>query len=483
MADTLEIKAEQVIYTNVEEDLSTNRFRGFQLWQRSPGINDSTYREISEVLGSGTTTYTLSDLQREIRKGANYKIFYEKSGTIYIPTDLQKTGKGKDGTIKGGREVFFHKEISGDRIVIARAIDLTRTDIFGRKGRATGHAVIIDKEDFAKIGNDPTQIFNRVQFYGEPYEDPRYVQDRKIIKRPQENDLEQITLKLEPREQSQTAPELEEDPVPDEVLPEVAEQDGPVFNGEEDDDFKLNLDDESSLEPEEESDLALRDDFDSWPGLNDDDSSLERDGFAGWDEEEELTSEPGKNHAQEIIEQSDGLRYRVWQKNEDGVFEKVEEVEEVEEGEEIRVATTRNLRDFVVKKLKDVNYRNPTKLEEVAEVNGVSIYNLKDFIKAKLPNTRDKLKLEPDNFRLYCKKDEEPPLTLHYYGEKDSEAAAGIKKLLVKLGMVSNHFNPEKKFTEFKLDNPKLALDFFQAVSEKQAEIKRAKTEAAAKMP
>jgi len=124
------LTAAQVIYTNVEKKLSATGRDGYQIWLKTPDFLDE--REETEIQSR------LSDYEER------------KDGAV-----------AKDEL--PARHVFF--SLSSGRSVIARTVPLNQTDEFKRGGRFYSHALVMDREAFWKLDNDPFAVLDQFTFH------------------------------------------------------------------------------------------------------------------------------------------------------------------------------------------------------------------------------------------------------------------------------------------------------------------------------
>jgi hypothetical protein len=118
------VLAHQLIYTNVEADLSPKRQRGFQVWLCSPELTPDQQR---------LTAKRLDDFR--------------------VPP-----GAGPQGNTLS-RHVFFRLP-EGGYFVIARTVPSAERDKFGRGGKFHAHAVLLSEEAFRALGSDPFRVID-----------------------------------------------------------------------------------------------------------------------------------------------------------------------------------------------------------------------------------------------------------------------------------------------------------------------------------
>jgi hypothetical protein len=118
------VRAYQLIYTNVEADLSPLRQRGFQVWLSSPELTPEQRR---------MTAKRLDDFR------------------------LPPGAGSQDPTL--ARHVFFHLA-DGGYFVIARTVPSAERDKFGRGGKFHAHAVLLGDEAFREVGCDPFRVID-----------------------------------------------------------------------------------------------------------------------------------------------------------------------------------------------------------------------------------------------------------------------------------------------------------------------------------
>lgn len=118
------VPAHQLIYTNVEADLSPNRQRGFQVWLASPELTPEQRR---------ATAKRLDDFR--------------------LPPGVA----GPAAVL--ARHVFFHLADSG-YFVVARTVPSAERDKFGRGGKFHAHAVLVKEDAFRSLGSNPFRIID-----------------------------------------------------------------------------------------------------------------------------------------------------------------------------------------------------------------------------------------------------------------------------------------------------------------------------------
>ena len=118
------VLAHQLIYTNVEADLSPKRQRGFQVWLCSPELTPDQQR---------LTAKRLDDFR--------------------LPP-----GSGPNNTTLT-RHVFFRLPDAG-YYVVARTVPSAERDKFGRGGKFHAHAVLLTEDAFRALGSDPFRVID-----------------------------------------------------------------------------------------------------------------------------------------------------------------------------------------------------------------------------------------------------------------------------------------------------------------------------------
>src|SRR5262249_4459190 len=127
------VLAHQLIYTNVEADLSPARQRGFQVWLCSPELTPDQRRH---------TAKRLDDFR--------------------LPPGSSPQDPGL------ARHVFFRLPDNG-LFVIARTVPSAERDKFGRGGKFPAHAVLLNEDAFRVLGCDPFRVTHgRVRFRSSP---------------------------------------------------------------------------------------------------------------------------------------------------------------------------------------------------------------------------------------------------------------------------------------------------------------------------
>jgi hypothetical protein len=117
------IQAGQVVYGNVEAHQSPQRRGGFQV----------LFRSFSRL--------TEDEVTREIEP----RLFFVSEN----PQDV--------------KHCFY--TLPDGRAVLAQCVPDTRTDQFSRKGLYFAHALVLSKEDFRKLDNNPFRVFDNFQFF------------------------------------------------------------------------------------------------------------------------------------------------------------------------------------------------------------------------------------------------------------------------------------------------------------------------------
>ena len=120
--------AAQVVYTNVEEDRSPHRRRGFQLWLWTKDLPKPVLDEVEQRLN---TFARLTPAEaKQLRESVPRRVF--------APL------------------------VSGGWVMLAEAVPLDKPDKFGRGGRFHAHALLIDRAEFENAGADPFAVFDSI---------------------------------------------------------------------------------------------------------------------------------------------------------------------------------------------------------------------------------------------------------------------------------------------------------------------------------
>lgn len=114
--------AAQLVYTNVEQERSPHRRRGFQLWLWSADLNDRP--KVREEVEQRVNTFVRPDATSQFVR------------FIYAPLACEPL------------------------VMCARAVPLDEKDKFGRGGRFHTHALLIDRDEFLRAGADPFAVFD-----------------------------------------------------------------------------------------------------------------------------------------------------------------------------------------------------------------------------------------------------------------------------------------------------------------------------------
>lgn len=118
----LTLTARQLIYTNVEADLSPTRQRGFQVWLASADLTPDQRRAVA-------------------RRVDDFR----------LPPDA-----GPEDVV--ARHVFA-RPVDG-LVMIAQCVPLPGKDKFGRGGKFHAHALLFTETEFARIGNNPFRVID-----------------------------------------------------------------------------------------------------------------------------------------------------------------------------------------------------------------------------------------------------------------------------------------------------------------------------------
>lgn len=119
--------AAQVVYTNVEQERSPHRRRGFQLWLWSKDLPKTVLDEV------------------ELRVNTFVRL---------TPADEASLREKKPP-----RRIFAPL-VSGGWVMLAEAVPLKESDKFGRGGRFHTHALLFDRDEFLRFGADPFAVFD-----------------------------------------------------------------------------------------------------------------------------------------------------------------------------------------------------------------------------------------------------------------------------------------------------------------------------------
>lgn len=123
----------ELLYTNVEADLSPARSRGFQVWLASKELDAEDRRFIA-------------------RRVDDYRL------PAGVPPD--------DRTFI--RHSYFRVR---DRFAVARTVPVARRDKFGRGGLFHAHVVVLEPADFLLLDFDPFRVIDRFEGDGEDFAD------------------------------------------------------------------------------------------------------------------------------------------------------------------------------------------------------------------------------------------------------------------------------------------------------------------------
>ncbi len=120
--------AAQLVYTNVEQERSPHRRRGFQLWLWSKALPKPVLDEVEQRVNTFArlTTAEAASLREK-----------EK-----VPRRI------------------FAPLVSGGWVMLAEAVPLENPDKFGRGGRFHAHALLFDRAGFEAAGADPFALFD-----------------------------------------------------------------------------------------------------------------------------------------------------------------------------------------------------------------------------------------------------------------------------------------------------------------------------------
>lgn len=124
--------ASQLVYTNVEEDRSPHRRRGFQLWLWSDDL--ASRPKVREEVEQRVNTFVRPDPKSPFVRH------------IFAPLTVEPL------------------------VMLAHAVPLDGLDKFGRGGRFHTHVLLLSRDDFAAAGGDPFAFFDSYQFQRDPYD-------------------------------------------------------------------------------------------------------------------------------------------------------------------------------------------------------------------------------------------------------------------------------------------------------------------------
>ncbi|MCZ2341554.1 MAG: hypothetical protein LC104_07120 [Bacteroidales bacterium] len=130
MSQPQHVRADQLIYSNVEAEFSPVGRRGFQVWLCSPCLKESQ-REIARRIED--FTWPAADSARE-----------------HLTVRLS----------------YFHVPNVG--AVLARTVPVKERDALNRAGRFHAHALILKDAEFDRFGANPFAIFDRFTFQNRP---------------------------------------------------------------------------------------------------------------------------------------------------------------------------------------------------------------------------------------------------------------------------------------------------------------------------